>query len=150
MTKQEYQHIRDLAWLLLADAKISSLPVDIARIARMYNFERLLDYSKTRYANTIMLSEKILWIYGYNTGEEYSKTLAVRLLCPAIVLRDLQIKSAADIKMYCDVPNQIAQHRFERLQLLLKRDKFEQSGMEASVLKNFASWIRNHNQSSSE
>ena len=36
MTKQEYQHIRNLAWDLLIDAHITILPTNIEAIAKMF------------------------------------------------------------------------------------------------------------------
>lgn len=149
MTKQEYQHIRNLAWMLLADSKTQSLPVDITKITKQYQIDDILDFSKTRYANAIMIAEKILAIYGYPSDEEYCKFLAVRILSPLIVLKELNIQSSHEIKVLCDIPNQIATQRFSRLQMLLKRNKFGISDIELSMLKNFAHWINEHNHSSS-
>ena len=39
MNKQEYKHIRNLAWDLLINAKISKLPVDIVAVANVYDFQ---------------------------------------------------------------------------------------------------------------
>ena len=84
MTKQEYQHIRNLAWDLLIDSNTSSLPVNILAIANIYGLGRLVDNNKSLYENTLSISDGILKVFGLNT--ELSMYLAVRILAPMIVL----------------------------------------------------------------
>ena len=66
LDKQQYKHIRNLAWDLLIDANIKSLPVDIDKIAALYNLETLINTTKSRYENALIVSKNILKLFGYN------------------------------------------------------------------------------------
>ena len=83
MDKQQYKHIRNLAWDLLIDANIKSLPVDIDKIAALYNLETLIDASKSRYENALIVSKNILKLFGYN--DSFTNILAIRILSPMIL-----------------------------------------------------------------
>lgn len=122
MTKQEYVHIRNLAWDLLIDAKISELPVDISRIAVLYNIE--YNHDADFYDKALEVSKEILSVFGYKTEPEYVEALTVRLLAPAIVLKQIDVKSAGDISEKTGLPIDIAQIRFERYKVLVERNKF--------------------------
>ena len=141
MTKQEYKHIRDLAWTLLLEAGISSLPVDIKVIARIYGLEPLCDDSKPLYDNALTVSSAILQIYGYNCNAELSECLAVRLLCPMIVLKAISIQSVEALSTITQLPLNLARKRFRRYEMLLRRNMFEQSRLESLVLSQFQDWI---------
>lgn len=139
MNKQEYQHIRNLAWDILIDSQIGTLPIDIIPIARLYHSENLVDYSKSLYDNVLAVSAQILKTYGYNT--ELNKYLAIRIMSPMIVLKELNIKSAEDTARLTGLPLYLAKQRFERYKMLLVRNAFETSALETKVLNQFQDWL---------
>lgn len=142
MNEQEYRHIRTLAWDLLIDAGISQLPVDINSIAKLYNLQYLIDNSKSLYENTISVSEGILKIFGiYNS--EFPKYLAIRILAPMIVFKELGTTSAEELCKLSGLPLQIAVQRFKRLEMLIQRNAFQTSRLETIVLSQFHEWIDN-------
>lgn len=140
MDKQEYQHIRNLAWDLLIDAKINSLPVDISKIANIYNIE----YQKhgTLFNDSISISQEILKLFGYDI--KLAKHLAIRILCPMIVIKELNIQSANEISIVSGLPIYIARQRFDRYKMLLKRNAFETSDLESKILIQFQNWIKSY------
>lgn len=141
ITKQEYQHIRNLSWDLLIDANITSLPTNIKSIARIYNCQTsIVDYYSL-FGNAQVISKNILAIMGYKTSSEYKRCLATRILAPAIILKELNVQSANDIMQYTHLPQIEAIKRFERLQTLIQRNRFGMSNMEIKVLKQFQPWI---------
>ena len=140
MTKQEYIHIRNLAWDLLIDANISQLPVDISAIANLYNLQHLIDNSKSLYENTLSVSEGILKIFGM-TNPELTRYLAVRILAPMIVFKELDIKSAEELCRLSGLPADLANQRFKRFEMLLSRNAFQTSRLETIVLSQFRQWI---------
>lgn len=140
MTKQEYKHIRNLAWDLLVDAKISKLPTDIKAIATLYDLQSLVDDTKSLYSNTLLISKNILKIFGL-TKPEFVKYLAIRILAPLIVFKELDIKSSDEIHILSKLPMNLSIQRFNRYQMLLKRNSFGISRLETMVLSNFQSWI---------
>lgn len=142
LTKQEYKHIRNLAWDLLIDARISRLPVDIRAIANIYNLGHLIDNSKLLYDNTLSVSEGILIIFGLNYPN-FPKYLAVRILAPIIVLKELGIKSAEEISNLSGLPIDLANQRYKRFKILLLRNSFQISRLETIVLSQFRQWINN-------
>ncbi len=140
MTKQEYKHIRNLAWDLLIDSNTSSLPVDIVAIARLYALEHLIDNNKSLYENALSVSDGILKVFGLN-NIEHSKYLAVRILAPVIVFKELNIKSAKEMSDLSGLPIDIATQRYDRLLMLQERNSFEVSRLENIVLSQFKEWI---------
>lgn len=142
MTKQEYIHIRNLAWDLLIDAKISSLPVNVDRIEAVYSLPHRTDCS-TRYDRMLIAADQILTIYGLNNKPDNAKHLAVRVLAPMIVIDHIGISSYDELMYYTDLPVYLARQRFNRLIELRQRGKFEESYLETQVLKQFSIWI-NH------
>ena len=141
MTKQEYVHIRNLAWDLLIDAKISELPVDISRIAGLYNIE--YNHDADFYDKALEVSKEILSVFWYKTEPEYVEALTVRLLAPSIVLKQIDVKSAGDISEKTGIPIDIAQIRFERYKVLVERNKFGLSKMEMRVSNQFMRYDSN-------
>lgn len=140
MNEQEYKHIRNLAWDLLIDANISELPVDISAVASLYDLQYLIDNSKSLYENTLSVSEGILKIYGmYNP--EFTRYLAVRILAPMIVFKELGITSAEELCILSGLPHDVASQRFKRYEMLLKRNAFHASRLETIVLSQFHEWI---------
>lgn len=140
MKEQEYKHIRNLAWDLLIDANISRLPVDISAIANLYNLQHLIDNSKSLYENTLSVSEGILKIFGM-TNPEFTRYLAVRILAPMIVFKELGIKSAEELCGLSGLPADLANQRFKRFEMLLSRNAFQTSRLETIVLSQFRQWI---------
>lgn len=140
MKEQEYKHIRNLAWDLLIDANISQLPVDISAIANLYNLQHLIDNSKSLYENTLSVSEGILKIFGM-TNPEFTRYLAVRILAPMIVFKELGIKSAEELCWLSGLPADLANQRFKRFEMLLSRNAFQTSRLETIVLSQFRQWI---------
>ena len=140
MNKQEYQHIRNLAWDLLIDANISQLPVDINAIAALYDLRHLIDNSKSLYDNTLSVAEGILKIFGMD-NPELTKHLAVRILAPMIVFKELGIQSAEEMSSLSGLPIDLANQRFKRFEMLLSRNAFQTSRLEAIVLSQFREWI---------
>ena len=143
MNKQEYQHIRNLAWDLLIDANISQLPVDINAIAALYDLRHLIDNSKSLYDNTLSVAEGILKIFGMN-NPELTRHLAVRILAPMIVFKELGIKSAEEMSSLSELPIDLANQRFKRFEMLLSRNAFQTSRLETIVLSQFRKWIDSH------
>ena len=137
MEKQEYQHIRNLAWDLLIDSQIKSLPVDISKIAKLYN----INYNKTSntFNDALTISYKILEIFGYNAN--LAKHLTVRILCPMIVIKKLDIKTENELSIITELPIDISRQRFDRYKMLLKRNAFETSDLESKLLLQFKDWI---------
>ena len=143
MDKQEYKHIRNLSWDLLIDAHISCLPVDITKIAQLYNFDSILNASKNRYENALILSKNVLNYYGYNSNPCSVKLLTTRILAPMIVLKAINITSAYDISKVTELPIEISKQRYKRYEMLLKRNAFCTSNLEVKVLSQFQTWINN-------
>ena len=52
-----------------------------------------------------------------------------------------KVSSPKELAIITDLPMNLAEQRFTRLQQLLKRDKFETSNMESIVLSQFKDWI---------
>ena len=140
MNKQEYQHIRNLAWDLLIDANISQLPVDINAIAALYDLRHLIDNSKSLYDNTLSVAEGILKIFGMD-NPELTKHLAVRILAPMIVFKELGIQSVEEMSSLSGLPIDLANQRFKRFEMLLSRNAFQTSRLETIVLSQFRKWI---------
>ena len=75
--------------------------------------------------------------------EEYAaERFAVGVLMPACVLWGVGAFDAETIARLCNVSQEAAQRRSERLRLLRKREKFLTSPLERQVYKQFQSFIR--------
>lgn len=141
MTEQEYKHIRNLAWDLLIDANISRLPVDINAIATLYDLQHLIDNSKSLYDNTLSVAECILKIFGM-ANPEFPRYLAIRILAPMIIFKELGVKSAEEMSSLSGLPIDLANQRFKRFEMLLsRRNAFQTSHLETIVLSQFREWI---------
>ena len=145
MNKQEYKLIRNLAWDLLIDANISQLPVDINAIAALYDLQHLVDSHKSLYDNALFVAEGILKIFGL-ADRKFTRYLAVRILAPMIVFKELNIESAEELSNLSGIPIDLARQRFGRLKMLLKRNKFESSHLETIVLSQFHDWLKKNRQ----
>lgn len=142
MNEYEYKFIRNLAWDLLIDANISQLPVDINAVAALYNLQHLIDNSKTLYENTLSVSKGILKLFGMD-DKDFIKPLAVRILSPLIVFKELGVTSVEDICELSGLPKNVANQRFKRFEMLLQRNSFKVSRLETIVLSQFLEWINN-------
>lgn len=86
---------------------------------------------------------------GHNTKGAYSaeeetaaNVFASRLLAPACVLWALDIHSAEDIKVLCDISLTAASIRAERMKILYARNKFLTSDLERQVYEQFLPFIQ--------
>jgi Zn-dependent peptidase ImmA (M78 family) len=93
----------------------------------------LKDVDKTFYRNTEADVSDIM--------EQQANIFARDLLMPAIVLHALNVQSAEDISKFCNVSNQSAKIRWERLQKLNQRNKFNISPLERRVFEQFKEYI---------
>ncbi|MBR2388149.1 MAG: ImmA/IrrE family metallo-endopeptidase [Clostridia bacterium] len=80
--------------------------------------------------------------YKKHPAEKQADSFALRLLCPACVLKDLNISSAEDIAKYCRVPIEWAEKRYVRLKALKERDKFFTDPLEREVYDNFNNYLK--------
>ena len=76
-----------------------------------------------------------------NPIEQAANVFAVRLLAPACVLHELNVHSAEDIARICNISQQAAQFRFQRLKVLNERNKFYISPLERTVKMQFDKYI---------
>lgn len=141
MTKQEYLFIRILSLDLLIDAKISTLPVDIRKIANVYGMESQVVNTKSLYENTLLISKLILSKYGFDDAFPNRKCLSVYTLAPIVILKRLPINSSDDVSKYTYLPRPEAVMQFGRLQEQSSHSKPEVSRVEKRVLGQFTPWI---------
>lgn len=73
--------------------------------------------------------------------ESAADTFASRLLCPAIVLYALDVRTPQEIMEICDVSHACAALRAKRMEVLYQRNKFFQSPLERKVYENFRPFI---------
>ncbi|MBS6715320.1 MAG: hypothetical protein KH231_07640 [Dialister sp.] len=142
MTLQEYKTIRDLAWIVLINAHINEIPVDVSKIFRAYKINKPKTPGNSRFDKALAASSSILNFFGLNPS--FDKMLAVRILAPMIVVREIKIKSAEQLAKVFDLPHEIAAQRFERFEMLESRNKFLISNLEKKVLQEFQPWIQNY------
>lgn len=74
-------------------------------------------------------------------SEQQANMFALRLLCPACVLKDMDINSADEIARICRVPFPQAEARYQRLKELKKRNKYFTAPIELEVYKNFEKYL---------
>ena len=80
-----------------------------------------------------------------NPLEQEANVFASRLLAPACVLWGCGVQSAQDIKELCGISFQSAEFRWQRMKILLGRNKFLTSPLEQKVYRQFADYITSHN-----
>lgn len=73
--------------------------------------------------------------------EQAANVFASRLLAPACVLWGIGVQSAEDIQKLCGISATAAEYRWNRMQILYKRDKFLTSPLEREVYNQFKSFI---------
>lgn len=78
-----------------------------------------------------------------NDTESAANVFARDLLAPACVLHELQILTAAEISMLCNISLEAATYRANRMQELEKRNAFYKHPLEKKVLRQFKFYIDN-------
>ena len=76
--------------------------------------------------------------------EQAANIFAARLLAPVCVLWGCRVSSAAEIAALCDISPTAAGIRWERMQILMERDKFLTSPMERQVYRQFKGYIKRY------
>lgn len=76
-------------------------------------------------------------------SEQQADMFALRLLCPACVLKDMNISSPGDIAGICRIPLPWAEIRYRRLKELNDRDKYFTAPIERKVYNNFKGYLTN-------
>ena len=74
-------------------------------------------------------------------SEQQADMFALRLLCPACVLKELNVQSAEELAALCRVPLPQAEQRYRRLKELDQRNKYLTSDIEREVYKNFQTYL---------
>lgn len=78
-------------------------------------------------------------------AEQEANIFASRLLAPACVIWALNIRTPAQIATICDISHTAAKFRFQRMEILYKRNRFLCNPLENVVYKNFNGFIKKHN-----
>lgn len=77
-----------------------------------------------------------------DSPEEYqAERFAIDILAPACVLWGLNLHSEKDIAKICNISNQSAKKRADRMRTLYKRNKFLSSDLEKQVYQQFKKFI---------
>ena len=74
-------------------------------------------------------------------SEQQADMFALRLLCPACVIKDMNVTSAEDLSRICRIPLPQAKIRYNRLKELETRNKYLTSPAERAVYENFESYL---------
>lgn len=77
-----------------------------------------------------------------NPIEQAANIFASRLLAPACVLWGCGVKDSEQISKLCNISQQAAGYRMERMELLYKRNAFLKSPLERQVYDNFKFYIK--------
>lgn len=81
---------------------------------------------------------------GDSPLEQEANVFASRLLAPACVLWGCGVQSERDIVKLCDISYQAAKFRWQRMQVLIDRNKFLVSSLERKVYESFLEYIESH------
>lgn len=171
MKEYRYYHLRDLAWLVLIESDIKELPIPIFDIIKQHDIEIKYKAIKDIKGNdaygwsdnkTIILNntlksteQQIRFTATHEFGhillehtklnniakEQEANSFAARLLMPIGILNELEIKTPQEIADICNVSIEAANYRFERLELLRKRNLFKKSELEKKLIKQFENFI---------
>ena len=76
-----------------------------------------------------------------DAAEHSANVFARDLLAPACVLHELQILTAAEISMLCNISLEAATYRANRMQELEKRNAFYKHPLDSEVVKQFIEFI---------
>ena len=129
-------------WIVVYNDRNST---EISRLAIAHELGHLfLAHSTThgKYANVREFSKK-------PKAEEQADRFALRLLCPACILMQMNVYAAEDIAKACRIPLEAAKIRSERMKVLKKRDKFFSDELEKQVFDNFKPYISSYLKSKS-
>lgn len=74
-------------------------------------------------------------------SEQQADMFALRLLCPACILKELNVRSAEELAALCRIPLPQAEQRYQRLKELDQRNKYLTSDIEREVYKNFQTYL---------
>ncbi len=74
--------------------------------------------------------------------EKEADAFASRLLMPACLLHELNVRTPSEIVSLCHVPLELARCRAKRMLTLEKRHMFYTSPLELAVLMNYLPWLR--------
>lgn len=74
-------------------------------------------------------------------SEQQADMFALRVLCPACVLKDMNINSPEDVANICRVPLSCAEIRYQRLNTLNSRLKYFTAPIEREVYNNFKEYL---------
>ncbi len=77
-------------------------------------------------------------------AEQQADMFALRLLCPACIIKDLDVSSADDIAELCRIPKSWAKVRYDRMKELEGRNKFFTDPLEEKVYNNFSEYLASH------
>lgn len=145
MNKDDYMFIRQLAWTVLIDSKIDKLPVELNKIVNYFDIDTRLSFLPlNHWSKCRMLSKTLLRKFGLECSVENAKLLSVRILAPAVILYECNVKSAKEISEITKLPEQEAAKRFDRLNLLKKREKFYTSEDETTISNNFRDFVASY------
>lgn len=141
LNRQECEHINYLALDILIDSKADKLPINIAQIVAHYRLDYTIDLSKSRFENAVAISSLILQKYGYDHDLFYSEYLAVKILSPLVVFKELDISIFEEFYVLSDLPPFIASLRFEHYENLRRHNDIGKYNIEKRILNRFNNWI---------
>ncbi len=75
-------------------------------------------------------------------SEQQADAFALRILCPACVLNDLDCYSKEDIMQYCRLPAKRAENRAQRIKMLRKKNVFLTDPVERQLYEQFEGYIK--------
>lgn len=79
--------------------------------------------------------------------EKEANMFATRILMPIVILKELNIQTPNALQKFCNVEFKIANYRFNRLQLLKKRNKFFTDKNEIILYNQFKDFLENNKNS---
>lgn len=174
MHYKDYQYARGVAWRILIDCHITSLPIRMADVCCRLGIRLRsmppgderdgvsfyaddipyigLNPARTTARRRFTAAHELGHILLGHTGkaaisgadEQAADIFAVRLLAPACVLWGCQVRTADDIQQLCGISRQAAAIRMERMRLLYQRGAFLTSPLEQQVYRQFLPYIKHH------
>lgn len=161
-----YETARNASWQCLIDCKVTELPVKPVQIAAHYGIEcKLTDAFLTAEESGKLVQREsgkrqiivrptdtdqrkrftILHELGHHLlgeSEYMAERFAVGVLMPACVLWGVKAFTPESISQICNVSQQAAQRRSERMQILRTRNKFLVHPLERQVYTQFQNFIK--------
>ena len=161
-----YKIARDRAWQCLIETNINALPINLSQVLDYYhikiksfssNDKQAFIENNSIFLNTQLIKTRARFTVAHELGHillnhknlshsihSESDNKNIGLLMPAIVLKEINYIEAQDIADACNVSLQSARYRAERMQELLRRDKFNLSPLERQVYNNFKDFINSN------